>query len=252
MQAGVVDYKLCDRDYDCEHCPFDDVFHHRLAKPELKEVGSSSPLRKGRAGIHGWEVASGLFYHPGHVWARIEEGGCVRAGLDYFGQRLLGRTYLISTALPGSTVHAGRRCSVITHHAGVAVVPAPVSGIVKEVNQALAQQPALLNRDPYGAGWLLVIEPADLKSSLKQLLYGPKVSAWCERELASLQEKVCGLLSRESTNGPTMNDGGGLNRDFMNALSTDQLRQLIHSFFPLSPTEQANINDAILDSYERR
>jgi glycine cleavage system H lipoate-binding protein len=145
MEAGVVDYKLCDRDYDCEHCPFDNLFNSRNSKTSLTRIEGRDTSR---------EVQAGLFYHPAHSWARIEEGGRVRAGLDDFAQRILGRPYLISMFEPGSTVRSGRGCAFITHQAGVAALVAPVSGTVKEVNPALYQQPALLNRDPYGAGWV--------------------------------------------------------------------------------------------------
>jgi glycine cleavage system H lipoate-binding protein len=233
MQAGVVDYKLCDRDYDCEHCPFDNLFHRRNSKivGELRDITRGAP--------------EGLFFHPAHSWARIEEGGCVRVGLDDFAQRMLGRPYLISIAEPGSTVRSGKGCALITHQSGVAVLVAPVSGTVKEVNRGLYQQPALLNRDPYSAGWVLLIEPTNLKSCLKQLLYGPKAADWYDREFERLYAKVIELISHKPI--ATMNDGGFLTWDFMKALSADQLLELVDSFFPLSATEQAEPNKAILD-----
>jgi len=238
MQAGVVDYKLCDRDYDCEHCPFDDLFDSRASK-------TVSGLTRVEGRDVSREVPEGLFYHPAHSWARIEEGGSVRSGFDEFAQRILGRPYLISISEPGSTVRSGKGCAFITHQAGVAALVAPVSGIVKEINPTLYQQPALLNRDPYGAGWVLLIEPANLKGCLKQLLYGPKAVEWSEHEFGRLYEKVTELASQ--TPVPTINDGGFLSRDFTKALSARQLSELINSFFPLALSGPAETNKAILD-----
>ena len=263
MQAGVVDYKLCDRDYDCEHCPFDEVLHGRVTTPvpdspvfsaaELIErdwAGRSRKSRKEVKRVQGCEVAD-LFYHPAHIWARIEDGGCVRVGLDDFAQRILGRPYLVTLPEPGATLLSGEACWHFTHQAGVSLLVAPVSGRVKEINSALAQQPALLNRDPYGAGWAFLIEPTDLKGCLKRLLYGPKATQWYEREVEKLYEKVNELSSQAGLTGPTMNDGGCLNKDFMNVLTADQLGQVIESFFPLSLVEKAEPKKTILVKHGR-
>jgi len=258
MLGGVVDYKLCDRDYDCEHCPFDQVLHGRQTSSVLNSFASGAVgpgerdwaghVRKNRNGVthtQGCEGAGALFYHPAHTWARIEDGGCVRTGLDDFGQRILGRPYLITMPEVGATLHFGEGCWQFTHQAGVSVLVAPISGRVKEVNHALAERPALLNRDPYGDGWVLLIEPTDLKGCLKRLLYGPNVTQWYEREFEKLYEKVSELSSR-SLAGPTMNDGGWLSKDFTSSLSVDQLRQLIDYFFPLSSGEKAETSKAIM------
>jgi glycine cleavage system H lipoate-binding protein len=259
MQAGVVDYKLCDRDYDCEHCPFDQVLNGRVTTPvsnspafsaagpiERDWSGRGKKSRKDAAGDQGSDAAGALFYHPAHTWARVEDGGCVRTGLDDFALRILGRPYLITLPEPGATLRFGEGCWHFTHQAGVTVLVAPVSGRVKEINPALAERPTLLNRDPYGEGWVLLIEPTDLQGCLQRLLYGPKVTQWYERECEKLNEKVSELTSRSGSPGPTMNDGGSLNKDFMKELAADQLRQVIDSFFPLSLVEKAETNKAIL------
>jgi glycine cleavage system H lipoate-binding protein len=259
MQAAVVDYKLCDRDYDCDHCPFDQVLHGRVTTPVSASpaFGAGGPIERDWAGrvrkspaeatrVKGCEVAGALFYHPAHTWARIEDGGCVRMGLDDFAVRILGRPYLITLPEPGAALRFGEGCWHFTHQAGVTILVAPVSGRVKEINPALAHQPALLNRDPYGEGWVLLIEPTDLRGCLKRLLYGPKVTQWYEREFEKLYEKVSELTSRSGLAGPTLNDGGWLNKDFMNELTADQLRQVIDYFFPLSLAEKAETNKAIL------
>lgn len=264
MQAGVVDYKLCDRDYDCEQCPFDQVLHGRVTTPvsashafgagAQTELDREWRVRKSPAEatrVKGCEVAGALFYHPAHTWARIEDGGCVRIGLDDFAVRILGRPYLITLPKPGAVLRFGEGCWQFTHQAGVTVLVAPISGRVKEINTALAHHPALLNRDPYGAGWVLLIEPTDLRGCLKQLLYGPKVTEWYEREFDKLYEKVSELTSRSGIAAPTMNDGGSLDKDFIKGLTADQLRQVIDSFFPLSLVEKAESNQAILINNRR-
>jgi glycine cleavage system H lipoate-binding protein len=259
MQGGVVDYKLCDRNFDCEHCPFDQVLHGHLTTSVLQSDafapgGPPEPdwgrrtrqSRKDAKGIQGCEVGGALFYHPAHAWVRIEDGGCVRVGLDDFAVRILGRPYMVKLPEPGAALRAGEACWQFTHQAGVSVLVAPVSGRVKEINAALTQRPALLNRDPYGEGWVLLIEPTDLKESLKQLLYGPRVTEWCEREVDKLLAKVTELSNRSMSAGPTMNDGGSLDKNAINTLTADQLRLVIDSFFPPFRAEKSETKKAIL------
>lgn len=234
MQAGVVDYKLCDRDYDCDQCPFDEGLHTRSSQQALRDKRDYlEPLS-----VQGCRVEPDLFYHPDHLWARIEEGGMVRAGLDDFGERILGRAYSVSLPAVGTKVKPGSQCLRLTHQSGVSALAAPVTGQVKEINSQLLQRPALMSRDPYGEGWLILIEPDDLKGGLKRLMYGEQIRQWLQHEI----EKLHSLINGEQS---TMNDGGWLTPEFMNELTNSQRTRVIDSFFPLSLSEEAKSNNAI-------
>ena len=244
MQAGVVVYKLCDRDYDCDHCPFDEALHTRSNQQAFSRIRDKSES----ICVQGCRVEPNLFYHPEHTWARIEEGGMVRAGLDDFGQRILGRTYSVSLPAPGATVRPGLSASRLTHQSGVSAVGAPVTGNVREINSKLLQQPALMNHDPYGEGWLMLIEPVDLKDCLKRLMYGERVEPWLQHE----SERLCSLINQGATGQPaTLNDGGWLTPEFMSELTTAQRSRVLDYFFPLSFNVEAKSNNAITVSKRR-
>lgn len=235
MQAGVVDYKLCDRDYDCERCPFDEALHS----------GSSQSISSGHdcsINVLGCRLEPTLFYHPEHTWVRVEEGGMARVGLDDFGQRILGRAYSLSFPAAGTVNQTKAECLRLTHQSGTSGLAAPIAGKVKEINSQLKQRPALLNRDPYGAGWLMLIEPFDLKACLNPLMYGARVRNWLEKEIEKLRFLIGNLLAGEPA---TMTDGGLLTSEFMSELTPGQRIQVIDSFFPLSFNEEAKSNNAI-------
>src|SRR6187401_3529507 len=82
------------------------------------------------------QQAAGIFYGPGHTWARIETDGSVRVGLDDFARRLLGRFERIETAPEGAALH--RRDAAFVVHQGTksAGFAAPVEGVVTAVNTA--------------------------------------------------------------------------------------------------------------------
>lgn len=234
MQAGVVDYKLCDRNYDCDHCPFDEALHTRSNQQPLPANRDHSESTV----VQGCRVEPDLFYHPDHSWARIEEDGMVRAGLDDFGQRILGRAYSVSLPALGTRVQPESGCLRLTHQSGFSALAAPAAGHVREINSKLLQRPALISRDPYGQGWLMLIEPDDLKAGLRRMMYGQKVRDWLEHEI----EKLHSLIS----DGPsTLNDGGWLTREFMSELTNAQRTRVIDSFFPLSFDGEAKSNNAI-------
>jgi glycine cleavage system H lipoate-binding protein len=258
MQAGVVDYKLCDREYDCEHCAFDEVLQGKVARLnagsatllfESPSDQQSTAIKRSDAApqsVRGCEVLDGLFYHRGHTWARIEEAGTVRTGIDDFGQRVLGRAYSVSFPLLGAAVQRGEECWRFTHQAGVVALVSPVSGKIREINSSLFQRPSLINRDPHGLGWSMLIEPADLRGCLKDLLFGRRVRAWLEREIEKLYRTLSEVISGQRQGiGLTMNDGGLLESDFMSGLTAAQMRRVISAFFPppsLEGTERNNSN----------
>ena len=230
MLAGIVDYKLCDRQYDCEQCPFDGAIRDGgHAHKSLAQTTEGDAL--GRINVQGYGLMPMLFYHPNHVWARIEDEGRVRIGLDDFGQRLMGRAYAVELPAAGTTVSRGVACWRVANHAGATAIAAPVSGIVVQVNPKLSQHPSLINRDPYGEGWSIVIQPAHLEQCLKQLYYGGKVQRWYERDIEKLYRAMSNILvSPQPSIGATMQDGGSRIQDFTSLLTADQMRQVIDSF----------------------
>jgi glycine cleavage system H protein len=109
-----------------------------------------------------------LRYSKDHEWARLE-GGRVRIGITDYAQDALGDVVFVQIPDVGAHVSAGDSFSEVESTKSVSDIYAPVSGTVVEVNQELADAPQRVNEDPYGEGWLVVIEADDV-SQLDQLL----------------------------------------------------------------------------------
>jgi glycine cleavage system H protein len=191
--------------------------------------------------IRGYELARTVFYHPRHVWARIEEEGHVRIGLDDFGQKLMGRVYSVTLPEPGTQVTRGGASWWAAHRTGVAGLAAPVSGIVTQRNERLPPHPSLINHDPYGQGWALVIEPEDhLATSLKHLHYGKQVELWYEQEVEKLQGELQRLFADSRPDvGVTLQDGGWQVEGMIRVLPATELRQIIDLFLAASPDTES-------------
>lgn len=99
-------------------------------------------------------------YTKDHEWARLEDGR-VRVGITDYAQDALGDVVFVQLPDAGTAVEAGGSLSEVESTKSVSDVYAPVTGSVAEVNGDLVDSPGRLNEDPYGEGWICLIEPAD-------------------------------------------------------------------------------------------
>jgi glycine cleavage system H protein len=99
-------------------------------------------------------------YTKDHEWAQLD-GGRVRIGITDYAQDALGDVVFVQLPPVGTVVEAGGACSEVESTKSVSDVYAPIAGTVAEVNADLAEAPQRLNEDPYGGGWMFVIEPAE-------------------------------------------------------------------------------------------
>ena len=113
-------------------------------------------------------VPDGLRYTPDHEWVRLEDGRA-RVGITDYAQDALGDVVFVQLPEPGARVEAAAAVGEVESTKSVSDVYAPLSGTVVEVNSELSDAPQKLNEDPYGEGWIYVIEPADT-SAIDQLL----------------------------------------------------------------------------------
>ncbi|MEU4601425.1 glycine cleavage system protein GcvH [Kribbella sp. NPDC023972] len=102
-----------------------------------------------------------LKYTPEHEWVKAGGDGPVRVGITDFAQDALGDIVYVQLPEVGSKVRAGDACGELESTKSVSDLFAPVNGTVTAVNESLADQPDLVNTDPYGEGWLLDIEVED-------------------------------------------------------------------------------------------
>jgi glycine cleavage system H protein len=113
-------------------------------------------------------IPEDLRYSEEHEWARLEAGG-VRIGITDYAQDALGDVVFVDLPQVGTAVALGAPFSAIESTKSVSDIYAPVAGTIAEVNTDLGDAPERVNEDPYGEGWLCLIEPDDA-SQLDRLL----------------------------------------------------------------------------------
>jgi glycine cleavage system H protein len=116
-----------------------------------------------------FKVATDRFYNTEGVWVK-EENGRVRIGLSDFVQQRSGDVAFAEIKPAGTALAVGDEVAVIETIKVNISYTSPVSGKILEVNPAMNDAPEAINQDPYGAGWLAVIEVADWDSERAKLL----------------------------------------------------------------------------------
>ena len=105
-------------------------------------------------------VPDELRYSSDHEWVRVE-GDKVRIGITDYAQDALGDVVFVQVPDVGSSADAGATVGEVESTKSVSEIYAPLAGKVLEVNSDLEANPELVNSDPYGAGWIAVVELAD-------------------------------------------------------------------------------------------
>jgi glycine cleavage system H protein len=106
------------------------------------------------------ENPKNLRYTKDHEWARPDGGGVV-VGVTAHAQEQLGDVVYVELPKVGDTVNAGSPFGVVESTKAVSELFAPISGKVTKINSALADEPSTINSDPYGAGWIIELEPSN-------------------------------------------------------------------------------------------
>jgi glycine cleavage system H lipoate-binding protein len=152
-------------------------------------------------------VPERLYYHPGHAWARVEEGDLVTVGMDDFAQKLLGRVSAIGLPGVGSRMAQGEKGWNLVSDGRSVDMLSPVDGTVAAVNDEVLASPDRISRDPYGNGWLLKVRAPKIAANVKQLLSGSLARRWMEEVCENLRRMMSPDLGRVYQDGGLPIDG---------------------------------------------
>lgn len=102
-------------------------------------------------------IPADLRYHQEHEWARIK-GTQATVGISHFAQDALGDIVFIDLPKVGSAVQAGQQIGEVESTKTTSTIYTPISGTIVKVNADLKDHPEVINSDPYGQGWMVVID----------------------------------------------------------------------------------------------
>jgi len=250
MAAGLLSYKLCKYDLQCEKCPLDWELRNQSARPSFHpmpseekrnisphDAGSPTPWKKGTRGegflgedLSLFNIKGSLFYHLGHTWIEVEKADEVRVGLDHFLGRTIGKVKVVVLPLSGKRCFQGENLCCLIQEEGILHIVFPISGSILSVNQKLKDQPELVTKDPLGEGFLLTLRPKNLQRDQKQLFSGEAALSWYQRELERFKTAVISELYGQERVGMTMQDGGIKLGDIKALVGPERYIQLLSTF----------------------
>jgi glycine cleavage system H protein len=225
MTAGLVFYKLCDREYDCDNCPLDAA---------LKGVDIETPVAHARPEqTPRWEFRDDRRYHPSHGWVQETDtpGGVeIRYGLDVFAGRLLSDATAVVLPPVRSRVSAGHPACWVMDQIELIPLPSPVSGTVVRVNADVQKAPTLISTSPYDDGWLLEVSCSSSSENLEGLVSSAEMQNKTMLQLRQFHQKGLEDLLGDAAVGRTAADGGEPLTDLRRILGADRYHRLIREF----------------------
>lgn len=127
------------------------------------------------------EIRNNLRYTSTHEWVRVDEDGLVTVGISDFAQSALGDVVFVELPEIDGEVDAEQDVAVVESVKAASDIYAPVAGVVAEINESVAEDPSLLNADPYGEGWIFKLR-VDSLESFDDLLGADEYQEHCEAE----------------------------------------------------------------------
>ena len=171
--------------------------------------------------VAGFRLAPNRAYHPGHTWAAKESPDVVRVGIDDFAARVLGKLDAISLPQRGRWVTQGQKTASLQHGNAIIDMVSPIEGTVLDVNEAVLRDPELARRDPYGEGWLMLVNAPEVKAKFRNLLTGSLAKLWLEDSAMRLQDQVATAMA----------DGGVALETIESTLPPQEWQQRMRDFF---------------------
>ena len=145
------------------------------------------------ATVKGCNIPDDLYYNvENNVWARREADGTVTIGMTAYAAALAGQIVSCTPKKVGRSVEQNKSAATVESGKWVGPVKAPVSGEVVEVNSAATSKPAIINSDPYGAGWMVKLKPTNWDGDSGSLVTGGAVAAAFQAKMDAEGFAGCG------------------------------------------------------------
>ncbi len=115
------------------------------------------------------KIPADLKYTSSHEWLKELPDGNIEIGISDHAQESLGDLVFVELPEVGRNLTAGEACAVVESVKAASDIFAPIAGTVVAVNEQLARTPELVNRDPYGDGWMMRVKPVAPAASMPLL-----------------------------------------------------------------------------------
>ena len=136
----------------------------------------------------GYNLPEELAYEAHHYWIKIE-GDLIVMGMDDFAQKLAGDIVFVQLPDEGKKLKLGKKFAKVESGKWLGKIFAPCNGVIDSANEALEENPGLINEDCYGKGWMYKIKPRDM-AELDALIHGTDaIQSWMDEEIEKYENQ---------------------------------------------------------------
>jgi len=203
----------------------DYVRSQKLVKQPVVQAARRDAGRVLPALVAGFQVPENVRYHAGHTWALSESREMVRVGMDDFASKLIGKIENIALPQRGRWVRQGQKIWTIFRDGKSVDMVSPIEGTITDVNDAVARNPELARKDPYGEGWLVTVQAPDSKINFRNLLGGTLARLWTESSALQLRNRMPAMA------GAVAQDGGVAVDDLTAHMPDEDWAKITREFF---------------------
>jgi len=178
----------------------------------------------------------GIYFDKSHTWAFMQQDGNVKVGLDDFLQHVTGSITRIKMKEPGEKIRKGEKILTIIQNGKQLNISSPISGIIREQNQTLADNASILNLAPYAEGWVYLIEPKNWLREIQFLFMAEKYKEWLHDEFIRFKDFLAASI-RSNTNvyaHVILQDGGELTDNVLADLGPEVWEDFQNKFIDIS------------------
>ena len=228
MEAGLVSYKLCDRNYECESCPFDQVMRQQSRPAPNLSIDKKKELQETKTVVKGLpthdslvDLINGLFaslaaalpgdrlYSRNHVWLKGIEANLYRLGIDHYAAYFLEGIESIILPQANSVSSRNNPCAWILCEDGTISVRSPLNGKTVRSNSKLKDSAYLVNKDPYDSGWISEVSVEKDGGLPEDCCDAAGMESLCSGQFQQLKQNIIANFDRKPLSlGVTLMDGG--------------------------------------------
>lgn len=127
-----------------------------------------------------YKIQEEFYYSKEHEWAQVKKDHVV-VGITDYAQKTLHEIVYVEAPKAGSKLKQMQSIGTVESVKAVSEVYTPITGEIIEVNEKLAENPELLNNDPYNDGWIMKVRPTDLKKDLEKLMTAQQYASYLKK-----------------------------------------------------------------------
>ncbi|MEK6754667.1 MAG: hypothetical protein AABZ02_00795 [Bacteroidota bacterium] len=229
MTAGILSYQLCERRFDCEHCPLDSALRMRFAE----KISRFPPEHRAAARMPWKHELHGEYqYSRKHTWVKMSDHTLARVGLEPgLASALLSPKAVVLPSV-GERVHRDRVCAWVVMDGGTLPILAPIDGVVKSTNAQLGEHPYVLCDASPDQGWLFDLSTDQGSLERAELLGIAEAAKAYSADASRFQSLIAVELTKGgATAGVTLADGGQLLQSVSAMLGPTKYFRLVREAF---------------------